>query len=66
MLSKNLRVEHINIYVYIFVYMYTCIYIYIYIYIYTYTNIYTYIFTCSTLEFYGNIFIEDAMSEKAL
>ena len=26
---------------------------------------YTYIFTCSTLKFSGNIFIEDAMPEKA-
>ena len=31
MLSTNLRVEHINIYVYRFVYVYICIYIYIYI-----------------------------------
>ena len=31
MLSKNLRVEHVNIYVYIFVYVCICIYIYIYI-----------------------------------
>ena len=42
------------------------LYIYIYIHIYTYTNIYTYIFTCSTLKFFDNIFIEDAMPEKAL
>ena len=51
-----------------FLYIYSIsppIYI-IYIHIYTYTNIYTYIFTCSTLKFYGNIFIEDAMPEKAL
>ena len=32
MLSKNLRVENVNIYVYIFVYMYISIYINIYIY----------------------------------
>ena len=32
-LSKNLRVEHANIYVYIFVYVYICIYINIYVYI---------------------------------
>ena len=35
-------------------------------YIYTHIQIYTYIFTCSTLKFFDNIFIEDAMPEKAL
>ena len=28
--------------------------------------VYTYIFTCPTLKFFDNIFIEDAMPEKAL
>ena len=31
MLSTNLKVEHVNIYVYRFVYVYICTYIYIYI-----------------------------------
>ena len=41
-------------------------YIYMYMNTYTYTNIYKYIFTCYNLKFYDNIFIEDAMPEKAL
>ena len=36
------------------------------IYIYLHKYIYTYIFTCSTPQFSDNIFIQDAMPEKAL
>ena len=38
----------------------------LYIYIYINTYIHTYIFTCSTLQYSDNIFIQDAMPEKAL